>query len=189
MNELEPEISKETIEYHYGKHHKTYVDKLNKLIKKTEFENLPLLDIVQNSSGDIFNAAAQHWNHSFYWECLNQPGPSINILLHVEKALEDNFGSQINFWNEFKEQTLGLFGSGWVWLVCAKNRKLKIETTSNADTPAKNPDKKCLLVCDVWEHAYYIDYRNDREKYFDAWKACVDRFGLNHRYQETVAKF
>lgn len=168
MNALEPHISKETLEYHYGKHHKTYVDNLNKLIPGTEFENMTLEEIVKKSSGGIFNNAAQVWNHTFYWNCMapsaKEPGGAL------ADALKKGFGSIDEFKQKFTQTAIGTFGSGWAWLVKNGKGELEIVSTSNAACPLTE-NKKPLLTCDVWEHAYYIDYRNARAKYVETfWK-------------------
>lgn len=164
-NALEPTISAETLDYHYGKHHQAYVTNLNNLIKGTEFENSPLEDIILKSSGGIFNNAAQVWNHTFYWNCLtpNRGGqPTGELAAAIDKA----FGSLEDFKKQFSQKAVTTFGSGWAWLVKNKDGSLSIESTSNADTPMTK-GLKALLTCDVWEHAYYIDYRNARPKYVD----------------------
>ena len=169
---LEPHISSETLQYHYGKHHKTYVTNLNNLIPGTEFENKSLEDIINNSNGGIFNNAAQIWNHTFYWNCLKpQGGGEPNGTL--ADAIKQNFGSFGNFKQKFTETAVKTFGSGWAWLVKDSSDKLDIVSTSNADTPMTN-NQQALLTCDVWEHAYYIDYRNQRPKYLDAFWALVN---------------
>jgi superoxide dismutase, Fe-Mn family len=166
---LAPTISAETLEYHYGKHHNTYVVNLNKLIPGTDFENLSLEDIVKKSSGGIFNNAAQVWNHTFYWHCLSPKGggePSGALA----DAINKSFGSFASFKEKFSATAIGTFGSGWGWLVKNNDGSLALESTSNAGTPLKD-GKQALLTCDVWEHAYYIDYRNARPNYVEAfWK-------------------
>jgi superoxide dismutase, Fe-Mn family len=166
---LAPGISAETLEYHYGKHHKTYVDNLNKLIPGTEFENLALEDIIKKASGGIFNNAAQVWNHSFYWNSLSPKGggePGGDLAAAINKS----FGSFATFKEKFTAAASTHFGSGWAWLVKNPDGSLTIESTVNAANPLKD-GKKPLLTCDVWEHAYYIDYRNARAKYIEAfWK-------------------
>lgn len=162
---LEPVISKETLEYHYGKHHQTYVINLNKLIIGTEFENLTLEEIIKKSSGGIFNNAAQVFNHTFYWNCLapragGEPGGKL-----VE-AINEAFGSFAAFKEKFTATAVGTFGSGWAWLVKNAEGKLEIVSTSNAGNPLTE-NKIPLLTCDVWEHAYYIDYRNARASYVE----------------------
>ena len=169
---LAPGISAETIEYHYGKHHKAYVDNLNKLILGTEFEKMSLEAIVKKASGAIFNNAAQDWNHSFYWNCLSpKAGGEPAILL--ANAINKNFGSFAQFKEKFTNTAVTTFGSGWAWLVKNSDGTLSIESSSNAGNPLKD-GKKALLTCDVWEHAYYIDYRNARAKYVEAFWNLVN---------------
>lgn len=169
---LAPEISAETLEYHYGKHHKAYVDNLNKLIPDTEFEKLPLEDIIRKASGGIFNNAAQVWNHAFYWNCLLPKGSSTPVG-DLADAINKTFGSVEQFKEKFTSAAVTLFGSGWAWLVKNPDGSLAIEASSNAGNPLKD-GKKALLTCDVWEHAYYIDYRNARAKYLDAFWNLVN---------------
>jgi Fe-Mn family superoxide dismutase len=161
---LEPHISRETLQYHYGKHHKTYVDKLNGLIPGTEFESMDLEAIVKKSTGGIFNNAAQVWNHTFYWHCLtpNSAGKPGGELL---KAIEEAFSSFDNFKEKMTESAVNNFGSGWTWLVKGHSGLLSIVNTSNAATPLTDDAVVPLLTVDVWEHAYYIDYRNVRPDY------------------------
>ena len=168
MDALEPHISRETLEYHYGKHHKTYVDNLNKLIPGTEFEKLTLEEIIKKSSGGIFNNAAQIWNHSFYWNCLSPKGGEPGGAL--ADAINKSFGSMDEFKQKFSQTAITTFGSGWGWLVKNAAGDLEIISTSNAGCPLTE-GKTPLLTCDVWEHAYYIDYRNARPKYVETfWK-------------------
>lgn len=169
---LEPHISKKTIEFHYGKHHQTYVDNLNKLIVGTEFENSTLEEIVLKSSGGIFNNAAQVWNHTFYWNCLN-PKSSLKPEGRLMEAIEKEFGSFDQFKEKFTAASVTLFGSGWAWLVKDKDGKLEIVQTSNAENPMRQ-GKTPILVCDVWEHAYYIDQKNKRAAYVEAFWNLVD---------------
>ena len=177
---LEPHISKTTIEFHYGKHHQTYVDNLNKLIIGTEFENSTLEEIVLKSSGGIFNNAAQVWNHTFYWNCLT-PKSNLKPEGKLLDAIEKEFGSYEQFNEKFTNAAVTLFGSGWAWLVKDKDGKLEIVQTSNAENPMRQ-DKTPLLVCDVWEHAYYIDKQNRRPAYLESfwnlvdWKKVEERF-------------
>ena len=171
-NALAPYISEETLEFHYGKHHQTYVTNLNNLIKGTEFENLSLEEIVLKSSGGIFNNAAQVWNHTFYWHCLKPNGggePSGALA----EAINNKFGSFAAFKEEFAKVAVGTFGSGWGWLVKNADGSVELLSTSNAGTPA-TAGKTALLTCDVWEHAYYIDYRNLRPKYVEAFWNLVN---------------
>jgi Fe-Mn family superoxide dismutase len=166
---LAPYLSKETLDYHYGKHHAAYVANLNKLIPGTEFEALSLEDIVKKAKpGPIFNNAAQAWNHGFYWNCLSPQGGEPTGAL--AEAIQKAFGSTAKFKADFIDAAVKLFGSGWAWLVRGPDGGLAIESTSNAGNPMTT-GKKPLLTCDVWEHAYYIDYRNVRAKYLEAyWK-------------------
>lgn len=172
MNALEPHISKETLEYHYGKHHNTYVNNLNKQIEGTEYANMSIEEIIQKSTGGMFNNAAQAWNHSFYWQCLAPNGggePSGDLLA----AINQEFGSFNEFKEKFTQTAITTFGSGWAWLVQDNNGKLSIISTSNAGTPMTD-NQTALLTCDVWEHAYYIDYRNARPTYLDAFWNLVN---------------
>jgi len=159
---LAPHISAETIEYHYGKHHQSYVTKLNGMIEGTEFDGKDLDYIVKNSSGGMFNNAAQVWNHNFYWNCLSPKSAQPSSSLTAE--LQKHFGGVEEFKQSFTESALGNFGSGWTWLVKKADGSLAIVNTSNAATPLTD-GHKALLTCDVWEHAYYVDYRNARPEY------------------------
>ncbi len=166
---LAPHISKETIEFHYGKHHQTYVTNLNNLIKGTEFESASLEEIVKKSSGGIFNNAAQIWNHTFYWNSLSPNGGG-EPTGALKDAIIKKWGSFDEFKKAFAQTCVGTFGSGWGWLVKTPAGELELVSTSNAATPLTTANKP-LLTCDVWEHAYYIDYRNSRPNYMDAfWK-------------------
>jgi Fe-Mn family superoxide dismutase len=170
---LVPYISSETLEYHYGKHHQAYVTKLNELVVGTEFADKPLEVVIKESkSGPIFNNAAQDWNHSFYWKCLspNGGGEPTGVVL---EAINKSFGNFDNFKDQFSKSAIATFGSGWAWLVKNPKGELEIVTTSNAGTPLTT-DNKALLTCDVWEHAYYIDYRNARPKYLEAFWHLVN---------------
>jgi len=171
MNALEPYISTTTMEFHYGKHHRAYVDNLNKLIKGTEFENMPLEKIVKETSGKpeytaIFNNAAQAWNHDFFWKSMSPNGGGAPKGELAEKINRD-FGSYDNFRQEFKNAATTQFGSGWAWLA-EKDGKLQVVKTSNADTPLAH-DMKPLVTVDVWEHAYYLDYQNRRADFVEAY--------------------
>ncbi|MFU8764709.1 MAG: superoxide dismutase [Fe] [Haliea sp.] len=170
---LAPHISAETIDYHYGKHHNTYVEKLNGLVPGTEFEGKSLEDIIKTSSGGIFNNAAQVWNHSFYWECLSPNGGGAATGA-VATAIDTAFGSFEAFKKAFSDAAVGNFGSGWTWLVKNADGSLAIVNTSNAETPLTDSAVTPLLTVDVWEHAYYIDYRNARPKYLEAFWALVN---------------
>lgn len=170
---LAPAISAETLEYHWGKHHKAYVDNINKLIPGTEFEKLSLEDIIKKApAGGIFNNAAQVWNHTFYWNCLTPKGGG-NPSGELAAAIDKNFGSFALFKEKFTAAATTLFGSGWTWLVMNADGTLAIEQTANAGNPLKD-GKKPILTCDVWEHAYYVDYRNARAKYVDAFWTIVN---------------
>lgn len=172
MDALSPHISKETLEYHYGKHHQTYVTNLNNLIEGTEHENSPLEDIIRESEGGLFNNAAQVWNHTFYWHCLSPQGggePTGDLKTQLEK----DFGSLEAFKEAFIKTAITTFGSGWAWLVKTTEGKLVLQSTSNAQTPLTDGVTP-LLTCDVWEHAYYIDYRNARPKYLDAFWSLIN---------------
>ena len=169
---LAPIISAETIDFHYGKHHQTYVTNLNNQIKGTEFEDLPLEEIIRKSSGGMFNNAAQVWNHTFYWNCL-KPGGGGEPGGKLAEAITAAFGSFTAFREQFTNTALTTFGSGWAWLVQRSDGSLALVSTSNAATPLTGTDK-ALLTCDVWEHAYYIDYRNARAKYVEAFWNLVN---------------
>jgi Fe-Mn family superoxide dismutase len=180
LDALEPDISRETLEYHYGKHHATYVDKLNKLVKDTSYAGKPLVDIVRTATGGVFNNAAQVWNHAFYWNCLSPDGGGVPDNA-VGDAIEQKFSSFEAFRKEFTETAASHFGSGWVWLVRQSNGQLEILSTANADTPLRN-GATALLSCDVWEHAYYIDYRNRRPEYLQAFWKCVNWDFVNEQF-------
>ncbi|RXK02594.1 superoxide dismutase [Fe] [Arcobacter sp. CECT 8989] len=171
LDALEPQMSKETLEFHYGKHHQTYVTKLNGLIEGTKFENLSLEEIVKSSEGGVFNNAAQVLNHDFFWNGLT-PNGSV-IPANVEAALTETFGSVDGFKEEFTNAAVNNFGSGWTWLVKNAEGKLEIVSTSNAATPVTS-GLTPLLTCDVWEHAYYIDVRNARPAYLENFWALVN---------------
>lgn len=169
---LQPTISAETLEYHYGKHHQAYVTNLNNLIEGTEFANLSLEDIVSKASGGIFNNAAQVWNHTFYWNSLSPQGGS-NPSGALADQINSTFGSVDAFKEQFSKAGATQFGSGWVWLVKKADGSLAIYSTANAECPLTQGDTP-LLTCDVWEHAYYIDYRNARPKYLEAFWNLVN---------------
>ncbi len=181
MDALEPHISRETLEYHYGKHHKTYVDKLNPLIEGTDLEKADLETIVRNSSGGTFNNAAQIWNHTFYWHCLSPNGGGAADG-EVAKAIDQAFGSFEKFKESFTTNALNNFGSGWTWLVKKSDGSVAIVNTSNAGTPLTDSSVIPLLTVDVWEHAYYIDYRNARPAYMDAFWKLVNWEFVNGNY-------
>lgn len=169
---LAPHISAETIEYHYGKHHQTYVTNLNNLVPGTEFEGLSLEDIIKKSSGGIFNNAAQVWNHTFYWNSLSPNGGGAPTG-GLANAIDRTFGSFDKFKEEFTKCAVTTFGSGWAWLVKNANGSLELVSTSNAGCPL-TAGQTPILTCDVWEHAYYIDFRNLRPKYLEAFWALVN---------------
>lgn len=169
---LEPHISAETLEYHYGKHHQAYVTNLNNLVPGTAFENASLEEIILKGNGGIFNNGAQVWNHTFYWHSLTPKGGG-EPTGKLADAINRDFGSFAQFKEQFTKVAMSTFGSGWAWLVKNAEDKLEIVSTSNAGNPLTD-NKKPLLTCDVWEHAYYIDYRNLRAKYVDAFWALVN---------------
>ena len=171
---LEPVISQETIDFHYGKHHQTYVTNLNNLIPGTEFENQSLEEIVKNSSGGIFNNAAQIWNHTFYWNCLRAPADNNAPGGDLADAINKAFGSFDEFVSKFSTSAATNFGSGWTWLVKNADGSVEILNTSNAGCALTEDGKTPLLTIDVWEHAYYIDYRNARPKYLEAIWQCIN---------------
>ena len=171
-NALEPHISAETLEFHYGKHHKAYVDKTNELIRGTEMENQDLEAIIRKAQGPLFNNSAQVWNHSFFWNCMSPSGggdPGGKLGDGINKA----FGSLASFKEEFGKTAIGTFGSGWAWLVQRPDGSLGLVSTQNANTPLTGNDR-ALLTLDVWEHAYYIDYRNARPKFVEAFWNIVN---------------
>jgi Fe-Mn family superoxide dismutase len=168
---LEPYISAETISYHYGKHHATYVAKLNTLIEGTEYADMSLVTIIRQSDGAVFNNAAQVYNHDFYWKGLLNSTTEASVELL--RLIERDFKSIDAFKESFMMMATAFFGSGWIWLVLSKEGKLVLQATSNADTPIRNGDTP-LLTCDVWEHAYYIDYRNGRANYLENWWKLIN---------------
>jgi superoxide dismutase, Fe-Mn family len=175
---LQPAISEQTIAFHHGKHHQTYVDNLNKFVPGTPFENMSLEDIVKNApDGPIFNNAAQVWNHTFYFEALTAAGKKVPAI----KAIDDQYGSFEAFKDEFSKAAIGLFGSGWLWLVVNAEGKLQIVAESNAGNPMRK-ELKPILCFDVWEHAYYLDYQNRRAEYIKNlwdilnWDVILKRF-------------
>ena len=173
LDALQPYISKETLEFHYGKHHNAYVTNLNNLIPGTEFEDMQLEDIIKKApAGGVFNNAAQVWNHSFYWNCLSPNGggePTGKLM----DAIEKSFGSFADFKEQFTKSAVTNFGSGWTWLVQNNDGSGEILNTSNAGTTLTS-GKTALLTCDVWEHAYYVDYRNARPQYVEAFWNLVN---------------
>lgn len=181
IDALAPHISAETLEYHYGKHHSAYINNLNKLTENTEFANMSIEDVIKKSNGGIFNNAAQVWNHTFYWHCLspNGGGEPTGALL---QAINKNFGSFEEFKQKFTQTAITTFGSGWAWLVQNNQGDLQISSTSNAGTPMTE-GLNALLTCDVWEHAYYIDYRNARPTYLDAFWKLVNWEFVNQNFK------
>lgn len=177
---LKPYISEETIDYHYGKHHSTYVDKLNALLPGSQFEDAGLESIIRNADGGIFNNAAQVWNHTFYFNGFSPDGRR-EPTGELAEAIKASFGSFENFREEFSSAGATLFGSGWVWLVKNNNGSLSIVQKSNAENPLCDGQKP-LLTCDVWEHAYYIDYRNKRPDYIKSFWEIVDWDIIAGRY-------
>ena len=178
---LAPHMSKETFEFHHGKHHQAYVTNLNNLIKGTEFESMGLVDIVRKSSGGVFNNAAQVWNHTFFWNCMKPAGGG-EPAGALAQAINAKFGSYAAFKEAFVKSAVGNFGSGWTWLVKKPDGSVDIVNTGPAGTPLTGADK-ALLTVDVWEHAYYIDYRNARPKYLESfwtlanWAFAAKNFG------------
>lgn len=172
---LSPHISAETLAFHHGKHHRAYVNNLNQLIPGTEYEQMELEGIIRSSSGKIFNNAAQVWNHTFYWNSL-APGAGGEPGGPLGRAIAAAFGSFTEFQKQFAACAVGTFGSGWAWLVKKPSGALEIRSTSNAESAFLNSDVP-LITCDVWEHAYYIDYRNDRAAYVKAfWNVANWKF-------------
>ncbi|MCP4324675.1 MAG: superoxide dismutase [Fe] [Alteromonadales bacterium] len=170
---LEPHISAETISYHYGKHHNTYVVKLNALVEGTDLANRSLEELIKTSEGVIFNNAAQVWNHTFYWNCLSAMGGG-EPQGRLAAAINADFGSFSTFQNKLNEMAVNNFGSSWTWLVKKADGRLDIVNTSNAGTPLTEQGVTPLLTVDLWEHAYYIDYRNVRPDYLQAFWALVN---------------
>jgi superoxide dismutase, Fe-Mn family len=184
LDALAPVMSRETLEYHYGKHHQRYVDNLNKLVAGTDLEKKSLEDIVKTSKpGGIFNNAAQIWNHTFFFLSLAPHG--VKISGKAKDAIEKQWGSFDKFKAEFSDAAVGLFGSGWVWLSQLPNGTLAIEKTKDAETPLTSGHKP-LLTLDVWEHAYYIDYRNDRARFINSWWDIVNWDFVNKQFQATT---
>lgn len=172
MDALAPHISRETLEYHYGKHHQTYVTNLNKLVPGTEHEGKTLEELITSTSGGIFNNAAQVWNHTFYWNCLSPNGGG-EPTSELASAINQAFGSFADFKEQFSQTAITTFGSGWAWLVKNSSGALELVSTGNAGNPLTN-DLTPLMTCDVWEHAYYIDYRNARPQYVEAFWNLVN---------------
>lgn len=182
MGALVPFLSEEQVNFHYGKHHAAYFAKLNSLVQGTPEADMMLEDLIVKSDGAVFNNAAQAWNHSFYWKCLTQRGLGGTPKGDLKAAIERYFHSFEEFKDEFSKAAVGLFGSGWVWLAMDDKGRLEILALSNADTPKKH-GKKALLTIDVWEHAYYIDYRNDRLRYVASFWENVNWPFVEERYR------
>jgi Fe-Mn family superoxide dismutase len=168
---LAPVLSAETLAYHYGKHHRTYVEKLNELTRGTALADVSLEQLVREQTGTLFNQAAQNWNHTFYWRCMSPDCVAVPPAL--VQAVERDLGTWAGFEERFKKAAVAHFGSGWAWLVRSVAGKLDVVTTADADTPLRTGATP-LLTCDVWEHAYYMDYRNERKRYVEAWWGIVD---------------
>lgn len=189
-SELAPTLSKETFSYHYGKHHKAYIDKMNELIAPTAMKDASLEEIVRKSEGALFNNAAQAWNHTFFWNCLTGKAEEKMASSGLQQAVEKKFGSTSAFMEQFVTQGVGNFGSGWTWLVRQGSGDLAIVNTKNAETPITGKDIP-LLVVDVWEHAYYIDYRNERKRFIETlgsvfnWKFASERFDSGEVFSAT----
>ena len=179
---LAPHISSETLDYHYGKHHQSYVQKLNGLVANSEFKDKSLEAIIRTAKGGLFNNAAQVWNHTFYWHSLSPEGGGA-ATGPIEEAIKSSFGSFDDFKTEFTKSAAGNFGSGWTWLVKMSDGRLAVVNTSNAKTPLTDAEVTPLLTVDVWEHAYYIDYRNERPKYLNAFWALVNWEFANKNFQ------
>jgi Fe-Mn family superoxide dismutase len=178
---LEPHISQETLEYHYGKHHQTYVDKLNAAVEGKPEADKSLEDVIKSAKGPLFNNAAQVWNHTFYWHCLSPNGGG-EATGAVGEAINKAFGSFDKFKEEFSTNAADIFGSGWTWLVKKSDGSVAIVNTSNAETPLTDESVTVLLTVDVWEHAYYIDYRNARPKYLEAFWNLVNWEFVNENF-------
>lgn len=170
-NALAPQMSEETLDFHYGKHHKTYVDKANGMVEGTDLDNASLEEVIMQAEGGLFNNVAQIWNHSFFWNCLTPGGSEPSAALQAE--LEKAFGSVDAFKEKFTAASINTFGSGWGWLVKTADGNLDVVSTSNAGTPMTS-GQTALLTCDVWEHAYYVDHRNARPAYLEAFWQLVN---------------
>lgn len=181
LNALEPHISRETLEYHHGKHHNAYVTNLNKMIEGTEFEDMSLEDIIKKSSAGIYNNAAQIWNHTFYWNCLTGDNQG-DISGDLANAINKKFGSLDDLKKEFTASAMGNFGSGWTWLVKTSSGEVDIVNTSNAGCVIADGHHP-ILVCDVWEHAYYVDTRNDRGAYLKNYWELVNWSQIVKNYE------
>jgi superoxide dismutase, Fe-Mn family len=183
VDALEPFLSRETLEYHHGKHHKAYVDKTNELVRGTDLQDATLEQIVASATNALYNNAAQAWNHAFYWRCLTPDGVG-KPTGEIARVIASAFGSFDGFQTQFSRAAEGQFGSGWAWLVQRKDGALEIASTANADTPLRSGGRP-LLTCDVWEHAYYIDYRNSRADYIKAFWNLVNWEFIARNWAET----
>jgi superoxide dismutase, Fe-Mn family len=180
-----PGISATTLEFHHGRHHAAYVAKLNALIAGTPLQGRPIEEVVRAADGALFNNAAQAWNHAFYWNCLS---PERGLLPSgaLGAAIDRDFGSLDQFLEQFRASALGKFGSGWTWLAAASDGRLAIENTDDADTPLRH-GRTPLLTCDVWEHAYYLDYKNERPRYVDAFLKLINWAFVQQAFAATKA--
>ncbi|MFU8816837.1 MAG: superoxide dismutase [Pseudomonadales bacterium] len=184
IDALEPHISAETLDYHHGKHHRKYVDKLNALIRGTEFERMNLEEIIgQAGDGAIYNNAGQAWNHAFYWQCMSPQGGG-EPHGQIAAAIDRSFNSYDEFKQAFDDAAAGLFGSGWVWLVKTTADTVNIQATKDADNPLRH-GRQVLMTCDLWEHAFYIDYRNDKSGYMNGFWNVVNWDFVNQRLIST----
>jgi superoxide dismutase, Fe-Mn family len=186
LDALAPHLSAETLEYHWGKHHRGYVDALNRLVPGTPLEELGLEDLVRRASGSMFNSAAQHFNHSVYWRSLSPKGGGEPMGALLE-AVRRRYGSFAAFRTAFSEQAGAHFGSGWAWLVQKPDRSIQIEVTHDAACPITS-DETPLLVCDLWEHAYYIDYRNLRGRYIESFWALANWRLAEARFDDSLVR-
>lgn len=187
MDALEPHMSRETLEYHYGKHHAGYVKKLNAAVEQqSELQGRSLEELVRDSQGGVFNNAAQVWNHTFFWNCLCPGSEQTRPGEALQNALESEFGSIDAFKTAFADAAAANFGSGWTWLVLNAGDGIEILNTDDADTPIRNPRVTPLMTLDVWEHAYYIDYRNDRARFIDNFWSILDWETVSERF-DTAA--
>ena len=189
LNALAPAISQRTLEFHYQKHHAGYMKKLNDAIKDTDFANKSMEEIVRaTKTGGVFNNAAQSWNHAFYWHSMT--AKSNKPKSELKDAIDRDFGSLAVLKKAFKQAAMGQFGSGWAWLIADRSGKLSIQTTGNAETPIVKTTARPLLVCDVWEHAYYLDFQNKRDTYVDAfWKLANWNFAAENYAGKSTREF
>jgi len=174
LDALEPHLSRETVNIHYYKHHLGYVEKLNKLLKGSPMEGWPLEDVVHWSRNKAHENAAQVWNHNFYWQCLKPTSQAKQPETELKDAIKASFGGQHQFFEFFTHKSMEHFGSGWAWLLSDKEGRLSVETTHDAHNPLCKENKRPLLVCDLWEHAYYIDFRNERAHYLESFSQIIN---------------